>query len=168
MSEIVDFKSLRSIDTSNFVAYSAISVGYVWMSPELSRKVYEVIKKHNTIEDIFDDNYILNFIGMELLGMPYTENPDGSWSFKPPALDSDSSEYIKNMQVVGEVYKRIIKPIQTKKKVFFIHKTSFILYNNKIEIRDAEDISDVNILNIVVNVMSVYTIQKYREGILNG
>lgn len=165
---LAKFKKIHSLDMSNFVVYSVLSNGYYWTSPKIAKSVAKTINSYSNSALLFGDNYLINFIGVELLGMPYTLNTDGSWSFKIPAIDENSEKYIENMNLVGEVYKKIIKPIQTKKRVNFINHTRFLLYNDGVELSNDYDLSDVNILNIVVNTLTVYVIQNYVEGLENG
>jgi hypothetical protein len=153
---------------SNFVVYSYLSVGYAWMSPKVYSYILELSSSVENVNSILQDPNILNLIGMEMLGMPYTKNIDGTWSFKPPIITDTDEEDIFRQQIVGEVYKRIIKPIQSKKNIPFSNKTRFMLYDDKIEVVNDEFIDDINIANIIVNVVSVYIVQKLKEGIENG
>ncbi len=163
-----NFKILKTLDLSNFVVYSALSSGYAWFSPEMVEKVSSMMKIHQTIDTVVADPMILNYIGLELLNMPYIMNQNGVFEFIIPVLLDTESDHIEKKQVVGEVYKKIIRPISVSKKIPFINPTTFILYNDRIEVADTRDLTDVNILNIVINVISVYIIQQYKKGTENG
>jgi len=164
----VDFKNITALPLSNFVVYSVLSVGYVWMSPEMANKARASLNRNEKLGDVFSDPSLLNFIGISLFNMPYSRNNDGTYSFKMPAVEENTEEYISYGQTLGEIYKRIIKPIQTRKIVEFVNPTIFMLYNNKIEVSDDITIHDINIINIITNVISVYIAQKYKEGLNNG
>lgn len=163
MKDIEDIKSLR---LSDFNVYRALSSGYSWVNPEMIERI-RILNKRSTIDNILVNPAVLNYIGTEMINMPYTQNEDMSWSFKPPVFVNTNEEDIKRMNTIGMVYKNLIHTIQNSNKIFFTNNTSFILYNDRIEISDERDLNDVNIVNILINVISIFIVQIYKKGIRN-
>jgi hypothetical protein len=122
----------------------------------------------DNVNEIVQSPFVLNMIGTDLIGMTYTQNTDGSWSFKVPVITDTDEEDVKKQQTIGDIYKKLIAPIQNKKKIKFINKTKFMLYNDKIEVVNDEYINDINIANIVVNVISIYVAQIFKKGTEDG
>jgi hypothetical protein len=149
---------------SNFVVYSALSSGYSWVSPEMARRVGAVIRLHSSLDTVLKDPWLLNYFGEELLGMPYVMDEFGKYSFIVPILLDTEEDGIRRQQFISEVYKKIIRPIQQKGFIRFINNTTFLLYNDGVEITDDRDLSDVNIQNIITNVLSVYIVQQFKKG----
>ncbi len=158
---------IRDISLANFNIYRALSSGYDWVSPEIISKI-RAINKGNTIDNILIDKHILNYMGTEMINMPYTENIDGTWSFKPPVFIDTDAKDIRRMNNIGKVYKHLIAPIKFGENIFFTNNTRFILYNDKIEISDERNLSDVNIVNILVNIISIFIVQTYKRKTQNG
>ncbi len=158
---------IRDISLTNFNVYRALSSGYDWVSPSIISKV-RAMNEGKTIDNILTDKHILNYMGIEMINMPYTENTDGTWSFKPPVFIDTDEKDIKRTSNIGKVYKHLIAPIKFDENIFFTNNTRFILYNDKIEISDERNLNDVNIVNILVNVISIFIVQTYKRKVQNG
>jgi len=161
-----NYEIVRKIELSNFIAYSALSASYAWTNERIVKIIDEMISSGSSATDIINNPEVLNMIGMDIFNAPYTMDENGAWSFKMPVLDDTTNDGIASLKIIGTVYKYIISPIVHNRKVGFMNKTVFVLYNDNIEVEyeDENSRTDLNMSNIIINTVSVFLTQKYKQG----
>ncbi len=161
-----DYEYIKELSLSDYYTYRALSNGYDWITPEMLLFTRVMVEKIG-ISSILTSPEYLNFMGIGILNMPYTEDSPENYSFKIPIFLNTKGEDIQRMNTIGSIYKNIISPVMTEPKIKFNSKTKFILYNHKIEINDDADQDDVNEENIIINVVSIFLLQIYKRGVSN-
>ena len=148
---------------NDFDTYMAFSTGHGRWNSDRARLKIRTSLMSTDFNDIFKSEDILNFLGMDILSMPYTKKQDGKWSFDIPTLSNTISSDIITMDTIGEISTKLVSPIMESDNTFLNNNIEFILYNDKIEIIGS-DIYDVDIVNILINVAAVFLVQTYRRA----
>ena len=159
---MIDSFDVTEVDLSNFSVYEVMAGGYSWVDRETIREVVSTLNSDG-IEAVLSSRSILNRMGVQIANMPYTEDDNHIWEFRPQIMEMTSDDDLKKMDVIGDIYKTLIEPISNPLYVYFTNKTSFILYNGKVEVSDDRSIVDVNMVNVLINVLSIFIVQTYKR-----
>lgn len=159
---MTDLGNITEIDLSNFSVYEVMSGGYSWAERETIKEVVSTLNRGG-IEAVLSSRSILNKMGTRIANMPYTADEDDHWDFRPQIMDMTRVEDLRKMDIIGDIYKTLIDPISEATYIYFTNKTRFILYNSKIEVSDDRSLVDVNMVNVLVNVLSIFVVQAYKR-----
>jgi len=159
-------KEIESFSLDNFFIYSSLSDGYSFLSKETVNDIEQTINKDG-IEDGINNPYILNKVGLDLYNMPYTKDENGKYNFIMPALTINDAKYVSYMQKVSEIYKKLIMPIFDGEYIYF-DDLAIITFSDKIILTNEAFKDDVNYLNIVSNIITIFVTQNFIKGVVSG